>query len=183
MLVSATHQHESVTSIIHMSPLSWTSLPPPTPTHPFRLSQSTRLSVLSHTTNSHWPMFHIRYHVCFHAILSNRPNVSFPHRVHRSVSFSVLHTDRSIDQIFLLFSHVKCNLVFLQLRTYPQNLPSAAAFSPTWGQSCPPAHCLVPHGCFQSPLSYFAGAAVHGSSCCLWHPSCPFLCLIHQLQV
>ena len=98
-------------------------------------------------------LFHIQYCVCFHASLSNRPTVSFPHCVHRSVSFSVLYTDHSIDQIFLLFSHVKCNLVFLQLRTYSQNLPSAATVSLTSGQSCSPAHCLVPHGCFQSPLS------------------------------
>ena len=40
-LASAIHQHESAISI-HMSPPSWTSLLPPTPSHPSRLSQSTR---------------------------------------------------------------------------------------------------------------------------------------------
>ena len=40
MLVSAIHQHESAIGV-HMSPPSWTSLPPPTPSHPSRLSQST----------------------------------------------------------------------------------------------------------------------------------------------
>ena len=53
VLVSATHQHESVTGI-HMSHPSWTSLPSPIPSHPSRLSQSTGLSSLCHTANSHW---------------------------------------------------------------------------------------------------------------------------------
>ena len=38
-LVSAIHHHESAIGI-HMSPSSRTSLPPPTPSHPSRLSQS-----------------------------------------------------------------------------------------------------------------------------------------------
>ena len=46
MLVSAIHQHESAIGI-HISPPSWTSLPPPTTSHPSILSQSTRLSSLS----------------------------------------------------------------------------------------------------------------------------------------
>ena len=37
-----------------MSPSSWPSLPPPTPCHHSKLSQSTYLSSLSHTANSHW---------------------------------------------------------------------------------------------------------------------------------
>ena len=37
VLVSAKHQHESAIGI-HMSPPSWTSLPPATPFHPSRLS-------------------------------------------------------------------------------------------------------------------------------------------------
>ena len=37
MLVSVTHQHESAVGI-HMSPPSWISLPPSTPSHPSRLS-------------------------------------------------------------------------------------------------------------------------------------------------
>ena len=48
MLVSAIYQHESATGIL-MSLLSWTSLLPPTPSHPSRLLQSTGLSSLSHT--------------------------------------------------------------------------------------------------------------------------------------
>ena len=41
MLVSAIHQHESAIGT-HLSPPSWTSLPPPTPSHPSRLSPSPR---------------------------------------------------------------------------------------------------------------------------------------------
>ena len=52
MLVSAIHHHDSATGI-YMSPPSWTSLPPPCPSHPSRLSQSTRWSSLCHTANPH----------------------------------------------------------------------------------------------------------------------------------
>ena len=45
MLVSAIHQYESAIGIIH-TPLPWTSLPPLTPSHPSRLSQSTRFELL-----------------------------------------------------------------------------------------------------------------------------------------
>ena len=48
MLVSAIHQHES-TTVRHMSPSSWTSLPPFTPSHCYGLSQSPGLSSLSHS--------------------------------------------------------------------------------------------------------------------------------------
>ena len=36
-------------------PTSWISLPPLTPPHPFRLSQSTGVNSLCHTESSHWP--------------------------------------------------------------------------------------------------------------------------------
>ena len=45
MLASVIHQHESATGI-HMSPLSWTPFPSPTPSHLSRLSQHTVLSSL-----------------------------------------------------------------------------------------------------------------------------------------
>ena len=51
MLVSAKHQHESAIGRA-MSPHSWTSLPPPSPSHFSRLSQSPDLSSLSHAANS-----------------------------------------------------------------------------------------------------------------------------------
>ena len=44
MLVSAIHQHESARGT-HMSPPSWTSLPPSTISHPSRLLQSARLEL------------------------------------------------------------------------------------------------------------------------------------------
>ena len=54
MLVSAIQQHESATGI-HMSPPSWTSLPPlPTPSHPRGCQWAQGLSSLHHTANSPW---------------------------------------------------------------------------------------------------------------------------------
>ena len=53
VLISAIHQHESATGI-HYDP---SLLNPPPISHPipnFRLSQSTRLSSLCYTVNSHW---------------------------------------------------------------------------------------------------------------------------------
>ena len=50
MLVSGVQHCESVISI-HMSPPSWTSLSPSTPSHPSRLSQSTSLSSLYYTAS------------------------------------------------------------------------------------------------------------------------------------
>ena len=48
--VSAIHQYELAIGI-HMSPPSWTSLPPPTPLGCYRRPS---LSSLSHTANVHW---------------------------------------------------------------------------------------------------------------------------------
>ena len=53
MLVPSIQQHELALDI-HMSPPSWTSLSPSTPSHPSRLSHSTGLSSRPHTANSHW---------------------------------------------------------------------------------------------------------------------------------
>ena len=45
---------------------SWNPLPPPTPPHPSRLSQSTGLSSLHHTANFPWlPLFHMVMYMCF----------------------------------------------------------------------------------------------------------------------
>ena len=52
VLFSAIYQHKSAIGI-HMSPRSWISLSPPTPSHLSRLSQSPGLSSLSHSANSH----------------------------------------------------------------------------------------------------------------------------------
>ena len=53
MLVSSKHQRESAIDL-PMSPSTGTSLPPPPPSHPSRLSPSPGLSSFSHTANSHW---------------------------------------------------------------------------------------------------------------------------------
>ena len=52
-LIFAIHQHELAIGV-YVSLLSWTSLPPPTFSHPCRLLQSPSLSSLSNTTNFHW---------------------------------------------------------------------------------------------------------------------------------
>ena len=52
MLVSAKHQQSAVDT--HMFPPSWASFPPPSSSHPSRLLQSSGVSSLSHTANSHW---------------------------------------------------------------------------------------------------------------------------------
>ena len=58
---------------IHMSPPSRTSVPPPTPSYPSRLSQNTHLSSLSHTADFHWlSVLHMVVYM-FHAPLSIRP--------------------------------------------------------------------------------------------------------------
>ena len=51
VLASAIHQHESAVGI-HVSPPSWSSLQPLTPSHPSRLLLSPGLSSLSHTAYS-----------------------------------------------------------------------------------------------------------------------------------
>ena len=70
-------EHQSAPGI-HMSPPSLTSLPPPTPSHLSRLSQSTRLRSLCHTANSHF-LFLVWQCICFHVPLSIHPILSFPH--------------------------------------------------------------------------------------------------------
>ena len=48
MLVSAIYQHKLAIGI-HRSPPSWISLPPPTPSHSFQLSQCTGCELLAHS--------------------------------------------------------------------------------------------------------------------------------------
>ena len=50
--VGLLHQHKSAICV-HMSPPSWTSLSPPSPSHPSRLSQNSRLSSLHYIPSSH----------------------------------------------------------------------------------------------------------------------------------
>ena len=62
VLVSAIHQHESAIGI-HVSPPSWTSLPPATQSHSSRLWEPW-LSALNYSTHSHWlSVLHSSAHV------------------------------------------------------------------------------------------------------------------------
>ena len=47
-----------------MYPLSWASLPPPTPSHPSRLSQSPGLSLLKETQIQEIPTVYTVYFMC-----------------------------------------------------------------------------------------------------------------------
>ena len=78
VLVSAIHQHESVTGT-HTSPPSWTSFCL-TPSPSSKLAGSTGLSSLCHTANPHWLSI-------FLAILSIRPTLSFPYCVHKTALY------------------------------------------------------------------------------------------------
>ena len=54
--LSYTSRNQSCCTLgTQMSSSSWTSLPPPTSSHPTRLLQSPSLSSLNHTVNSFWP--------------------------------------------------------------------------------------------------------------------------------
>ena len=67
--VSAILQRELAIGI-HMSPPSWTSLPPPTPSHPSRLLQSPGFSSPSHTANPCWLSTLYMECICFHDAVS-----------------------------------------------------------------------------------------------------------------
>ena len=106
VLVSAIHQQESARGN-PISPLSWTSLLPPFTSHSSRLSQSIRLSSLSHTANSH--LLSILYMVVYmfprYSLHSSHP-LLLPLPLCPSVCSLCLHldccpTNRFINTIFL----------------------------------------------------------------------------------
>ena len=53
MIVSAIHQHELAMSI-HVSPPSWTPLPPCSPLYPLGCPRALALGALLHASNLHW---------------------------------------------------------------------------------------------------------------------------------
>ena len=101
MLASAIHQHESAIGM-HMSPPSWTCLPPPTPSNPYSVLQIPSLSSLSHTANSRWlSMRHMA--VCMfpcYSLHSSYPLLSSPLPVSISL-FSM-----SNHAYFLILSYI-----------------------------------------------------------------------------
>ena len=142
VLMSAIHQQESAI-VIHMSPASWTSLPPVTPFYLSRLSQSTSLSSLSHTANSSW-LFYIWQWMCFHATLSIHPILSILHTMHISLVCRVsVSSLQSLDCLWLKVVHrPKWHTL---RRLVPNTFSSIFENSPTspqprsWGRSL----CLI----------------------------------------
>ena len=105
VLVSDIHQHGSAIGI-YMSPPSWASLPPSTPSHPCRLSQSPCLSSLSHIANSYWlSIVHVL--VCmfsFYSLHLSHPLLPTAPHVHKSFLCLRLHccpANTFISTIFL----------------------------------------------------------------------------------
>ena len=87
VLVSAIYQSESATET-HISPSSRASLPSPSSSHPSGWSQSTGLSSLCHTANSHQPsILYMKTYILHFTRASHsiHPALSFFHRDHRSV--------------------------------------------------------------------------------------------------
>ena len=76
-LFSIKHPHESTIGL-PISPPTWTSLPPPSPSNLSRLLLNPGLSSLSYTANSHWLSI-LPLQCFFHVILSMPPTFSlFP---------------------------------------------------------------------------------------------------------
>ena len=65
---------------------------PPTLSHPYRLSQSTRLSSLHHTSNSHWISILHRVMYVFQCYSFNLSHPLFPHHVQKSVLYVCVST-------------------------------------------------------------------------------------------
>ena len=88
-------QYESAIGI-HVSPPSWTLLPPPSPPHPSRLSQSTGFGYPSSYFKLPWSSILHMVKYMFQCFLSNHPTLSFSHWVQKAVlymcvSFAALH--------------------------------------------------------------------------------------------
>ena len=111
VLVSSIHQHELAIGT-HMSPPSWTSLPPHTPSHPSRVSQSLGLSSLNHTANSHWlSVLHIVVYTLEKAMAPHSSTLAWkipwmgePDRLQSMGSLSVGH-DWTTSLSFFTFMH------------------------------------------------------------------------------
>ena len=101
MLVSAIHQHESAIGI-HMSPPSWTSVPPPTPFHPSRLSQSTE--------NNHI-QFNFLFNIMVCTFLSSLINLCLSESKKYLLMFSLLYFTVFLFLFFFFWFNFKIFLV------------------------------------------------------------------------
>ena len=118
MLASTKHQHESATGI-YMFPPSRNFLPPPSPSHPTRLSQSPGLSSLSYSKFALAPYFTYG-NVSFHVTVSIHPTLScLPlHHVHKSVLYVCVSTHQDHFSRFHIYALVYNIFLFLNYFTY-----------------------------------------------------------------
>ena len=113
----------------------------------------------------------------------------------------MLHTNHRINQNFLLFSHVKCNSVFLKLETYPREFPGGIVVRipgfhchgpgsvPGWGTGDPASYVAQPKKKRTYPQNFPSAAASSPTSgpgartvllsCCL-APHCCFQSWLSQ---
>jgi len=102
-------------------PSSWTSLQPPTPSHPARMSQSTRLSSLGQVANSHWLsvlhtvvyvsmllsrfISHSLYPVVSISLFSMSASLLLPYKYVHQYHFSRFHIYALIYDVFLFSTY------------------------------------------------------------------------------
>ena len=124
MLFSAIHQHEPALSV-HVSPLSWTSLPPPAPFHPVGCY---RAPVWVPHVMQQIPVvcvFCISWCVCFHAAFSVCPVLLFPTP---AVSTSLCSKDMDVFEIleqYVSSSKREYSIFFLLLFLLSEELQDA----------------------------------------------------------
>ena len=150
MLVSGVQQCESVISI-HMSPPSWTSLSPTTPSHPSRLSKSTSLSSLYYTASPH---------CCCCSVMFNS---LWPHGLQHtrlpcpSLSPWVCSNSCPLSQ----WCHPTITPSLISFSSYLQSFPASRSFPMSWhiasgGQSIGALASVLPmniHGWFPLGLT------------------------------
>ena len=100
-LVSAIHPHGSAIGI-HMS----LPLEPPTPSHPSRWSQSTRLELPASYSKFPLVIFHMWGCICFSVTVSIHPSLSFPLCVQESLLYV------SVSIAALQIGSLKCSVQF-----------------------------------------------------------------------
>ena len=115
-MVSAIHQHESAIAM-YMSPLSLTSLPPPTPCHPSRLSQSPWFKLPASYSKIPLAIYFTYGNIYVSMLLSQIIPLLFPSLCPKVYSLCLhLHccpVDRFIHTIFLDFIYICINTWYL----------------------------------------------------------------------